>query len=302
MNEPLVSIVVISYNQAKYIKENLDSLKAQTYPNWELIVADDASPDNSVEEFKNWLKENNVNAKKLFHTKNTGLATVLNETLDLCEGKYLKFIAADDYLHPECLEESVKSLEEKSDEYGMVFTDFYPVNDSGVSVDFSIHYENKDYFNEDYSLKDNQLIKYNCIIAPTTLVKKEAILSTGKYDPSLLLEDHHRWLMINEKYKILFINKKLAYYRVLPTGITGKRHNRMIEEDIYLRIKYDKNGINKKQIFDYICSRYRKNIKIPDFIINEYLKYPHRVKRLSFFLKNKIHPYLFYIFTKIYKR
>ena len=74
MNNPLVSVVVISYNQAKYIKENLDSLKAQTYPNWELIVADDASPDNSVEEFKNWLKENNVNAKELFHTKNTGLS------------------------------------------------------------------------------------------------------------------------------------------------------------------------------------------------------------------------------------
>ncbi|MFY1045274.1 glycosyltransferase family 2 protein [Chryseobacterium sp. GP-SGM7] len=302
MNKPLVSIVVISYNQEKYIKENLDSLKAQTYPNWELIVADDASPDNSVEEFKNWLKENNVNAKELFHTKNTGLATVLNEALDLCEGKYVKFIAADDYLHPECLEESVKSLEEKSDEFGMVFTDFHPVNDGGESVDFNINYENKNYFNEDYSLKDSQLVKYNCIIAPTTLVKKEAILSTGKYDPSLLLEDHHRWLMINEKYKILFINKKLAYYRVLPTGITGKRHNRMIEEDMYLRIKYDKSGINKKQIYDYIYSRYLQNIKIQDFIIHEYLEYPHRAKHLSFFLKNKIPPYLFHIITKIYKR
>lgn len=302
MNNPLVSIVVISYNQAKYIKENLDSLKAQTYPNWELIVADDASKDGSIEEFKDWLKDNNVNAKKLFHTKNTGLATVLNEAIEMCNGKYVKFIAADDYLHPECLEKSVNALEEKGEEYGMVFTDFHLVNDSGESVHFNINYENKDYFNEDYSLKDSQLVKNNCIIAPTTLVKKEAILSTGKYDPSLLLEDYHRWLMINEKYKILFINKKLAYYRVLPTGITGKRHNRMVEEDMYLKIKYDKNGINKKQIFDYIYSRYRKNIKIQDFIIHEYLKYPYKVKRLSFFLKNKIPPYLFYIFTKIYKR
>jgi glycosyltransferase involved in cell wall biosynthesis len=302
MNNPLVSIVVISYNQAKYIKENLDSLKAQTYPNWELIVADDASKDGSIEEFKDWLKDNNVNAKKLFHTKNTGLATVLNEAIEMCNGKYVKFIAADDYLHPECLEKSVNALEEKGEEYGMVFTDFHLVNDGGESVHFNINYENKDYFNEDYSLKDSQLVKNNCIIAPTTLVKKEAILSTGKYDPSLLLEDYHRWLMINEKYKILFINKKLAYYRVLPTGITGKRHNRMVEEDMYLKIKYDKNGINKKQIFDYIYSRYRKNIKIQDFIIHEYLKYPYKVKRLSFFLKNKIPPYLFYIFTKIYKR
>ena len=56
---PLVTIVVISYNQSKYIKENLDSIKAQTYLNIELIVADDASPDNSVEIFESWLKHNN---------------------------------------------------------------------------------------------------------------------------------------------------------------------------------------------------------------------------------------------------
>lgn len=301
MQHPLVSIVVISYNQRKYIKENLDSLKAQTHLNWELIVADDASQDGSAEEFKNWLKENQISAKEIYHQKNTGLATVLNEAIELCEGKYVKFIAADDYLHPECLEKSVKILEEKGDDYGMVFTDFYPVNDNGEHVDFPLYYEDKDFFNQDSSLKNDQLSKYNCIIAPTTLVKKTAILSTGKYDPRILLEDHHRWLMINENFKIHFINKKLAYYRVLPTSVTGTRHERMLEEDIYLRMKYDKNGFNKAQILDFILSRYRNRLNLPDFIINEYAQYPFRKKLLSFALKN-LHPTIYRYISKIYKK
>lgn len=69
MESPLVTIVVVSYYQSKYIEENLNSIKAQTYPNIELIVADDASPDNSVEVFETWLKENNYPAKELSYQK-----------------------------------------------------------------------------------------------------------------------------------------------------------------------------------------------------------------------------------------
>ena len=61
---PLVTIVVVSYNHSKYIKENLDSILSQTYPNIQLIVADDASPDNSVEVFEEWLSNNNYPALK----------------------------------------------------------------------------------------------------------------------------------------------------------------------------------------------------------------------------------------------
>ena len=83
MDQPLVSIVVVSYNQGKYIKENLDSINSQTYDNIQLIVADDASKDTTVEVFDNWLLENNYSAEKNYHQKNTGLATILNECLKL---------------------------------------------------------------------------------------------------------------------------------------------------------------------------------------------------------------------------
>ena len=62
--------------------------------------------------------------KNYFTPKTQGLATVLNEAIEICNGKYVKLIAADDFMHSECLEKSVKSLEEKGNEYGMVFTNY----------------------------------------------------------------------------------------------------------------------------------------------------------------------------------
>ena len=302
MENPLVTVIVVSYNHSKYIQENLDSIKNQTYKNIQLILGDDASSDNSAEVFSNWLKDNIYTAVTNFHPKNTGLATMLNECIELAEGKYIKIIAADDYLHPESIELCVHALEHSDEEFGMVFTDFWTVDDNNKPVDFFLNYENKDFFNPDNSLKDDQLVKYNCIIAPTVLMKKKTLLATGKYDPSILLEDHDRWLKINAINKILFINKKLTYYRVLPSGVTSTRNERMVEEDIYLRMKYDKTGINRKIIFDFISPKYRKNEKISTLVKDEYLKYPFRIKRLSFALKNNIPRLSYYLLLKLGKK
>jgi len=302
MENPLVTVIVVSYNHSKYIQENLDSIKNQTYKNIQLIVGDDASSDNSVEVFSNWLKDNIYTAVTNFHTENTGLATMLNECIELAEGKYIKIIAADDYLHPESIESCVNALENSGEDFGMVFTDFWTIDDDNKPVDFFLNYENKDFFNPDNSLKDDQLVKYNCIVAPTVLMRTETLLETGKYNPSLILEDHDRWLKINEIKKICFINKKLAYYRVLPTSITGTRHERMMEEDLYIRMKYDKTGVNKTQLFQYLSTKYRNGEKISELIRNQYLEYPFRVRRLSFALRNNLPRFLYYILLKSGKR
>lgn len=69
MENPLVTVIVVSYNHSKYIEENLDSIKNQTYKNIQLIVADDASKDNSAETFEQWLSKNNYPAEKIFIKK-----------------------------------------------------------------------------------------------------------------------------------------------------------------------------------------------------------------------------------------
>lgn len=284
MTSPLVSIVVVSYNHAKYINENLDSIKNQTYQNIELIFADDASTDNSVQIFDSWLENNKIQAIQNYHTTNTGLAIVLNECIKLANGKYLKFIAADDYLHPDSIQECITKLESLGDDFGLVFTDFKAVNDSNLAMPFQIDYNDIDY-DENGLLNKNQLIQFNCIIAPTTLVRKEILIKTGDYKPNFILEDYDRWLRINEMSKIVFINKKLAFYRVLDTSVSNTKKPQMVIEDLFLRITYDKNGFNKNKIYNHMKYLFLYE-QVPPVLVKAYHNYPYKNVILNFFIRN----------------
>lgn len=287
VKEPLVSIIVVSYNHAKYIEENLTSIKNQTYKNIELIVADDASSDNSVEVFEKWLSDNNYTAKKKFHKKNTGLATTLNECIEMVNGKFVKFIAADDFLEPRSIEECVKVLEAIGDEVGMVFTDFITVDESSHIIDNLITYKDANFFDHGNLLDKNQLLFRNVIIAPTALLRTTALKATGPYISNFILEDHDRWLRINELYRIGFVNEKLANYRVVDSGVTSTRHDRMVVEDIILKLKYDKKGINSNFIDWFFVDRVYQKKEIPELVLQMYKDYPFNDKLILFGIKHK---------------
>lgn len=278
MDELLVSIVVVSYNQGKYIRENLDSIKSQTYPNIELIVADDASSDNSIEVFDCWLEENNYSAKKNYHTKNTGLATVLNECIEMATGKYIKLIAADDYLHPESIERCVNRLEQLGNEYGMVFSDTYTINDDSKIIADIADYDKLGSIEPE--LFRQELIKGNCIPALTIMMKLSALKETGRYDSKFIVEDYYRWLKINEKYLIAYIPEKLAYYRQHINNISKLKADRIETEDVILKLIFDKKGIAKRIIRDYIMVRLINGYKIDAEVWNTYKKYDYRNKIL----------------------
>ena len=297
MRQPLVSIVVVSYNQGKYIKEILDSVKAQTYTNWELIVADDASPDNSVEEFKNWLTINNVDTKEIFHTKNTGLATVLNEAIEICAGKYVKLIAADDFMHPECLEKSVNSLEEKGEEYGMVFTDTYCIDEnSNLLPDFADYNQLGNIPAEDFR---KELLKGNRIAALTVMMRANVIKETGKYDSKFIVEDYYRWLKINEKYLIAYIPEKLSYYRWHDSNISKTKADLIDFEAHMLQIMFDHKGEVAEKINRFIAKNYYAKKKIPIELLNLYSTYPYKIKRLYWSIKNNIPLNIYRIINKL---
>lgn len=298
MEKPLVSIVVVSYNHAHFLEENLNSIKAQTYPSIQLIVADDASKDNSIEVYENWLEKNNYPAIKNFHTKNTGLTTTLNECFDLIEGKYVKFIAADDYLHPEAIEKCVNKLEELGNDYGMVFTDTWAINNkSEITKDIA------DYNANQYLTKEElreKLVLGNRMAALTVLMRTEALKKTGKYPTDIIVEDYYRWLTISEHYWIGYIPEKLAYYRLHEQNISKVKENIILEEDLILKMKFDKTGIGKQNIDNYFKLNYFK-VKQNKKLITQYHQYPFKDKILSFCF-NLNFPFLGYrILNKILK-
>ena len=113
-NKPLVSIVVITYNSSEYVLETLESAKAQTYTNIELIVSDDCSTDETVSICKKWFEANKdrfVNTIMVEAEINSGVPANANRGLAECKGEWIKFIAGDDILVSTGIEEFVKKYE-----------------------------------------------------------------------------------------------------------------------------------------------------------------------------------------------
>jgi alpha-1,3-rhamnosyltransferase len=297
MEKPLVTIIVVSYNHAKFIRENLDSIKSQTYGNIQLIIGDDASKDNSVDVFEHWLLENNYPAKRNFHTENTGLATMLNECIALAKGEYIKLIAADDFLHPEAIEKFVSRLESLGNEYGMVFSNTYTVDDNSFIVKDYADYNSLG--NIDPHIFRRELIKGNRIAALTVLLKTDVLKETGKYDTRFIVEDYFRWLKISEKYLISYIPEKLTYYRIHPQNISKIKAEKIELETTQLQMMFDKEGIVKDKVNRYTHRYYLSGKKLPRDYITAYHLYPFRIKRLDLAIRNKIPPLFYKVINKI---
>ncbi|MFP7656876.1 glycosyltransferase family 2 protein [Chryseobacterium proteolyticum] len=259
---PLVTVVVVSYNHSGYIEECLNSIKNQTYKNIQLIVGDDASPDNSVEVFENWLVNNNYPAEKNFHTKNTGLATMLNECVQLARGKYIKLIAADDFLHPDFLEKCVKILETKDNSFAVAFTSAYIVEKDESLVEY---YGNFDFYKDEHQFRKLEKTR-NFVPAVSALIKTKALIETGSYNKDILLEDYDKWLKINQKYFFIFIPEHLAYYRKHDENISTLKSRIVFVEEILLRLQYDTELENKVELNNsikkiYLTSKSKEELK-----------------------------------------
>ena len=115
MNNELVSIIMPCYNVEKYIAKAIESVQNQSYSNWELIIVNDFTPDNSVKIAEEYKKNDDriivVNNKYEPHN----VSNVMNTGLDLAKGKYVTRLDSDDYLDPKKIEKQVRFLEKNKD-------------------------------------------------------------------------------------------------------------------------------------------------------------------------------------------
>lgn len=122
-SQPLVSIAIITYNSSQYVEETIRSAFDQTYPNIEIIISDDCSTDNTFQVCKDIVEKIHVERKndaceiKCIFTqtpKNGGITVNYNHALKFCNGKYIKYIAGDDLLMPDCISRFVEEAESKN--------------------------------------------------------------------------------------------------------------------------------------------------------------------------------------------
>jgi len=268
--QPLVSIIVITYNSSKFVLETLESAKTQTYQNIELIVSDDASTDNTVELCRVWIdknKERFVRTELITVEKNTGIPANCNRGLKASRGEYIKFIAGDDLILNKYVELCIDYFR-KDHSVGLVYTNTILIDSKGNHIK---KISNKNY-KQGYIFKEIFFLKF-WPSAPSLCFKKEALIKVGTFNENIAVEDYYIVLKIAQIYKICHINQYLTLYRRHDSNFSNK--GLFI---IYFHIK----TINYFKEYKYFSKRKKQLITA---LINS-LSYYNKKRAIKMILKN----------------
>ncbi len=194
----LISIVLPVYNGEAYLSESIQSILNQTYANFELIIVNDCSSDNTEQIVKDFISKDG-RITLINNKENQRLPRTLNIGFNIAKGRYLTWTSDDNIYHPTALEKMLTYLKCHLNT-GMVYTDMCLIDKDGKVIGKR-------------TSKDNDYFKYNCIGA-CFLYKRECKEAVGEYNPErFLVEDYDYWLRISQKFKIGHIQEFLYDYR-----------------------------------------------------------------------------------------
>lgn len=253
----LVSIIVTTYNSAKFVIETLESAKAQTWQNLELIVSDDCSSDNTVELCSEWIarnKERFVSTDIITVPKNTGVSANCNRCIKASNADWIKFIAGDDILLPNCIEENMKFVAEHA-EASIIFSQVLVYQDEFKEDQFAaaipVNYP-ENLMNQLFGAADQfklLLISDRINYTPSYFFKKQALLNVGCYDEeNKLVEDYPMWL------KLTRAGNRLFYFHQPTVGY--RRHQQALNNNtdggLFKPLLLKSAPLKEKYVFPYL--------------------------------------------------
>lgn len=242
----MISVIVPCYEQAHYLDEVLQSVLEQTYQDWECIIVNDGSQDNTEEIAKEWVKKDF--RFKYTYQENRGLSSARNKGLDLAKGDYIQFLDADDCLNGDKLSKSLSKIKNHS-------------NQNIVVSYFKMFKENFDDELAPYCLLSQDLLSYNEILYGWDF-KFNIPIHCGFFSISLFSdfrfpeslkakEDWVMWLTFFQKdTAVFFIDEILAYYRNHNKSMT-KKNDFMLENTIKA-LEYLEQVIPKNDYKSYL--------------------------------------------------
>lgn len=207
-NLPLVSFAIPSYNHEKYIGEMLDSCLAQTYPNIEVVVVDDASPDGSRQVIEDYVRRYPGIVRAEFNTTNLGPALTARKAVRLTSGEYIAGIGSDDVSLPHRIAAGMELLL-ANPTLGAVFSKAGIIDETGRTIDSPI----ADVFNCQYDDIRWRLLAGNFLCGPSMLVRGDLVRQVSP-NPSLgYVEDFDQCLRILDTHELLRVDDVWVKYR-----------------------------------------------------------------------------------------
>jgi glycosyltransferase involved in cell wall biosynthesis len=204
--EPLVSIILPTHNGSRFLEQSIDSCIGQTYQNWELIIVDDASTDNSIEIINRYAaRESKIQV--LRHEINRRLPAALNKGFSCARGNYLTWTSDDNCYRPEAIQTMVDFLESNR-HVDIVYTDHTRIDEEGHPFAY---------------IKANPVeeLALQNVVGPCFLYRQEVQNALGGYNEEMfLVEDYDFWLRASDNFNLQPLHTDLYLYRCHKDSLT----------------------------------------------------------------------------------
>lgn len=247
MND-LVSIITPSYQTAGYIAETIESVLAQTYTNWEMIIVDDCSNDMTDEVVRPYL--NDVRIRYLKNEKNSGAAVSRNRALREAKGRWIAFLDSDDLWSPEKLEKQITFMEENH--YIFSYTKYEEIDEKSNPLGVCVSGPDK--------ISKFGMYQY-CWVGCLTVMYDAGVIGLIQIEDIKKNNDYAMWIEVCKKAECYLLNEQLAKYRKRSGSISRHGiitmigwHYKLWREAVGLRpiVAWGYTGLN------LICGFYKK--------------------------------------------
>lgn len=210
MSKDLVSIITPTYNCAKFIGATIESVLNQTYQNFEMIIVDDASKDNTEEVVKSF-KDKRIKYIRL--SKNSGPAVARNRAMEEAKGKYMAFLDSDDLWKREKLEKQINFI--KKNKYKIICSDYEQIDEEGNKLNKIIPCKKKVNYNG---------ILLSCPVGNSTVFYDVSKLGKFKVPNIRKRNDDALWLQILKMEEYMYGQKEvLMEYRIRQNSVSSNK-------------------------------------------------------------------------------
>lgn len=282
MTSPLVTVICLCYNHARFVKEAILSVLNQSYPAIQLIVVDDASTDDSVTVIKK-LQTEHPPFETLFIENNIGSCRAFNRALQLAKGDYLIDLSADDVLMPNRVEEGVRILMEAGVDYGAQFSDAEIIDELGKHMGF-----HSDKFPHDTIPQGNiykEFINRYFICPPSVMFTRTLMDEVNGYDEDLLYEDFDLYIRSSRKFKYIYTPSVLVKRRITANALSANqftffsRHSKSTFKVCEKILTLNRNSAEQHALASRIQYEIKLNLRLLNFSVV--------IKFIELWFKNK---------------
>jgi glycosyltransferase involved in cell wall biosynthesis len=241
MNQPLVSVIVPTYNRSQLVLETLESIQKQTYPSLELLVIDDGSKDDTVAVVEQWInihRERFMNVQLIANEQNKGKSGVVNQGFDLFTGGFVIVFDSDDLLLPDAIEKQIMYFQSRPALGALCGGAFLLSGEQKTAEQFHPMRERENLDNLALQYGD-LFLKGNPVISSTVLMKRNVVKETGYFHLNLrVTHDWDYWIRVSRRFTFGFLNTPLIYYRVNSDGSISQNKATLFNEVLKLISMY----------------------------------------------------------------